>query len=99
MLGSERVLHRAGTPLVTKSLPLGAVVATCELVDVVPTGRVLFGDSYEWKDARRTLVLPESERPYGDYSPDRFVWLLDNVAPVDPPAPVRGRQQLWDWTP
>lgn len=83
----------------TVAQPRGAVVATCTVDAIVPTGRVLFGDGYEWKDGRRTLVLPERERPYGDYSPDRFVWMLGNIEPVDPPVPARGRQQLWDWAP
>lgn len=110
-------------------LPLGAVVATCELVDVVPIGR--HGD---WQRSRideyphegdlphqqRGLWLtgsrgyPESgkpetrwhggtperiedQRPYGDFAPGRFAWLLGDVKTLDKPIPATGRQGLWEW--
>lgn len=36
--------------------------------------------------------------PYGDFTPGRWAWLLENVRPVALPIPARGRQQLWTWT-
>lgn len=113
-------------------LTFGAVVATCELVDVVPitdhyigrecvvnTGDGLdhcipgetaddapqypldyfvvrldpidMSDSYLIRDV-------SDQRPYGNYSTDgeqRYAWLLENVVPLDPPVPVRGRQGLF----
>lgn len=37
--------------------------------------------------------------PLGDFTPGRWGWMLDDVEPVNPPAPARGQQGLWDWTP
>lgn len=34
------------------------------------------------------------QRPYGDFAPGRFAWLLDNVKPIDP-VPAKGHQGLW----
>jgi hypothetical protein len=87
----------------THSLPLGAVVATCTLDDVVPTEFCEFEeDVYEphgwyWNGAR--LIIAERCRPFGDYSHGRFVWLPKNIIALDRPAPANGRQGFWEWTP
>lgn len=76
-------------------LPLGAVVATCTLVDVVPTDLwrpVTHGD--------RTWQVPpgnmSQEYAFGDYTPGRFAWLLANVKALPAPIPVKGALGLWD---
>lgn len=110
----------------TLPLPLGAVVATCTLVDVVPivanhTDRQL-DDSFVvdhkgklmafhgcegakwpygnpgWGGGIGGYAWPiEDQRPYGDYAPGRFAWLLADVVALDEPIPARGRQGLWNW--
>lgn len=113
--------------------PLGAVVATARLVDVLPmTTHADIGDpecivvhddgldhcipSWEkdqtpepdWLVRLEPPVVPDGahlirdisdQRPFGDYRPGRYGWLLDDIEPVDPPVPARGYQQLWEWTP
>ncbi len=37
----------------------------------------------------------EDQRPYGDFTPGRFIWLLDDVRAVTPPVPARGAHRLW----
>lgn len=44
-----------------------------------------------------TPTRVEDQRPFGDFTPGRWAWLLDDIEPVDPPIPARGRQQLWTW--
>jgi hypothetical protein len=117
-------LHRAGTTLgngmVDYSgvsaehyrLPLGAIVATCELVDCVPIigpGRSYTKDDYPHLKRYGDGVLGicremgaqaewvTDQRPYGDYSPGRFAWLLADIKPLDVPVPVQGHQGLWNW--
>ena len=77
-------------------IPLGAVVATALLADarqvaVQRAGRVLAASpSYTgW-------VEPD---PYGDFSTGRWLWLLEDVEPCNPPVPAVGHQGLWDWRP
>lgn len=104
----------------TIHMPLGAIVATAELVDCV---RILArGDAL---GSRKRYVAADDdglmrvwdvgplggmqchsswtttahEHVYGDYTPGRFAWLLDNVQPLDEPVPARGAQGLWDWEP
>jgi hypothetical protein len=39
----------------------------------------------------------EKERRWGDFTPGRFAWILDDVRKLDEPIPAKGRQGLWDW--
>lgn len=66
-----------------KSLPLGCVVAICDLATVGPVELV-----------RDTHAV--NELAFGDYSDGRFAWKLVNVKPIEPPIPARGAQGLFD---
>lgn len=66
-------------------LPLGAVIATCSLVDCVP----ITPDS----------IPPEPERSFGDYSLGRFAWTLEDIKMLPEPVPAVGRLGLWEWKP
>jgi hypothetical protein len=76
-------------------MPLGAIVATCELVDCI---QVL----YEWPhnqlvSQRSRHILTDQERTFGDYTPGRFAWLLASVRPLPAPIPAKGALGLWTW--
>ena len=43
-------------------------------------------------------VPAEPERSFGDYTPGRFAWYLENVKPVSPIA-AKGALGLWEWNP
>jgi hypothetical protein len=95
----------------------GAVVATCQLVDVLPivaawpgndpccwteaaTEPRHYGDSVvAWTRAETGALIHRSttDAPFGDFSPGRFAWLLDDVRAIRP-MPCGGRRQLWAWT-
>ena len=78
------------------AIPKGAVVACA----TVKAARQVAG-----ADARRPRYVRTKEGPvlpvdpYGDFSVGRWLWLLDDVAPLEPPAPASGRQRIWYWTP
>lgn len=102
-------------------MPFGSVIATCELVDVIPMF-VEWGDYFERAPIGALgegpmlyvgdlpglqIVTPidthagrtegvEEQRPYGDFAPGRFAWILEKIEPIDPVA-ARGRQGLWEW--
>jgi activating signal cointegrator 1 len=102
------------TPCLTKPgaeplmLPLGAIVATCELVDVVPIQSQEYGDHrhrcvIDHITSKLILLTPgatpvwaevEDQRPYGDFAPGRYAWLLADVVPVDPPVSFKGARGL-----
>lgn len=132
-------------------LPLGAVVAVADLVDVVPMvhcgeegavrtldiddngslwiveprefpelslqddpekfnayvndmrhdGAEVRPETWEdWCEANGHVEDPgqrevSDQRPFGDFTPGRYAWLLDNVRPIDP-IPAKGHQGLRD---
>lgn len=84
--------------------PLGAVVATATLVEVLPVEAIIWTPEdgiagRRWGLGDGCAAVDERERPYGDYSPGRFAWLLNDIEPLAEPAPARGAQQLWTWAP
>ena len=52
-------------------------------------------------DCRQTDSLTQAEighdRPFGDFSPGRYAWKLENVRPFDKPVPAKGHLGLWEW--
>jgi len=64
-------------------LPLGAIIATCTLVDCVR----ITPDN----------VPSAPEFYFGDYTLGRWAWHLSNVKALDEPMPARGSLGLWEW--
>ncbi len=64
--------------------PLGVVLATARLVNVLPTEKI--------------NGISAQEEAFGDYSPCRFAWFLEDVKELDKPVPAKGALGLWEWT-
>lgn len=83
-------------------MPMGAIVATCELL-----GCELIG--YDWPDNQQIAYtgrwgrayhghkLTPQERAFGDYTPGRFAWLLGNIKALPEPIPCKGKLGLWNY--
>ncbi len=67
-------------------MPMGAIIATCELVDCV--------DAAHWAHYHGIQAL---ERAFGDYTDGRFAWLLEGVRALPTPIAARGKLGLWTW--
>lgn len=84
------------------TLPLGAVVAygnlaECCLIKEDGLYRLIPGlkDPPKWFEP-----LPaEPEISFGDYTPGRFAWILEEVQMLPEPIPAKGHQGLWNWEP
>lgn len=83
------LLARLGILHQLDDLPRGCGLATCELVDCVPTEAWITGN----------LRLTDAERAFGDYTPGRYAWLFDHVTPFPEPVPAQGALGLWRWEP
>ncbi len=79
-------------------LPLGALIAICDLVDCRPTDGFTQAelDTPRWQDGREGSLYTWTERQMGDFSLGRFGWVLENVRAIDPPIPCVGRQGLFE---
>jgi activating signal cointegrator 1 len=74
----------------TGDLPLGAIVAVCDLVDVRSTNGEKPGTRADWLND-----LSECNAAFGGFDTDRFGWFLENIRPVNPPVPAVGKHGLW----
>lgn len=74
-------------------LPLGAIVAVCELVDCMFVMR----DHWILSTSGQKLQVTKPELEFGDYSPGRYAWLLQDVRALPRPIPAKGSLGLWDW--
>lgn len=105
-VGSNGMIDWWGKDIVDV-LPLGAIVAVCNLVECDETdpdvwpgpGRYVYGNRNN-PDFRFDLDWPvgEPERSFGDYSPGRYMWFLTNIRALPEPMPARGALGLWDYT-
>lgn len=71
-----------------KALPLGATLATCNLVECVPADK--FASLYP-------ELSTEQEMAFGDYGEGRWAWILEDVKFFLEPIPAKGAQSLWEW--
>ena len=90
------------------NLPLGAVIATAELVECwpivgikpyppAPNGYCAFIEKPCASIQHSRTPIDGNELIFGDWTPGRFAWQLANVKMLPEPMPARGRQGLWDW--
>jgi hypothetical protein len=70
-------------------LPHGAIIAVCNLTAVLQVPAMAH--------IQTMVELPphEPERSFGDYTPGRYAWKLENVRRLEFPVVWRGAQGLW----
>lgn len=60
-----------------------AILADCVLID------------------KEIAALIKEQRPdeyaFGDFTPGRYAWVMENPVAFDKPIPARGKQGLWNW--
>lgn len=74
-------------------IPTGVIIAKCELVDCVKIKRT--NGLVAWLE--KGYVADDYEYPFGNYTPGRFAWILDNVEIINEPIPAKGKLGLWDF--
>lgn len=74
-------------------LPLGCVVAIADIAAVFATVDLSGQSLFEFSEDSNI----EREEFFGDFSPGRYAWLLNNVRALEYPIPVRGARGLWEW--
>ena len=92
-LHPETALAIAGIygPRWRESAPRGAVVCTVRIAAAHQVRRVEQG--LAWVDDGVSYRVS----PHGDYSPGRWLWLLDDLICFERPVPAIGHQRLWNW--
>lgn len=81
-----------------QSLPTGAILATCELVEVVKINTRYASTTTKFVTFRGLQwSLGARERAFGDFSINRYMWLLDDVEILPEPIPAKGALGLWEF--
>ena len=70
----------------------GCVIAIAELVDCQRVAR-RNGIAAMLENG---VTVMGNELAFGDYTPSRYAWLLENVRPIEP-IPAKGMQRIWEW--
>lgn len=80
-------------------LPFGAVLSSAKLVDCVAIVHRWQEQLIQQRDNRWFVSPPitSPEYAFGDYTPGRYAWLLDDVQPLPEPIPAKGQLGLWEW--
>ena len=83
-------------------IPTGAVVATAVLAGMArvshvdpSSGQAVHDNSTEIGCAVGRGRTPID--PWGDFSPGRWLWFLNDVEVLPEPIPAVGRQAFWRW--
>lgn len=85
-LGDYHEFCRSRYRVRVRNLSRGCVLAVCRLKDVRV---ILDGD---------VAALTAMERAFGDYTPGRYAWFLEDIRRFYPPVSgVQGHQRLWSW--
>jgi len=83
--------------------PLGAVIATCKLIDCVQMRELSYGLDGQPVGiiGQYTNMLTDrpNERELGEYSVGRYAWILSGVQCFEKPIPATGALGLWEWKP
>lgn len=81
------------------NLPTGVIIAKCNLVDCKfiigksPTETI--GALIEDYNKRSTVVGNEYE--FGDFTPGRYAWKLEDVQVLNKPIAAKGQLSLWNY--
>ena len=77
----REILEKYG--ITPENIPTSCVLAVCELKDVQTSEQL-------------RPIISEQEKAFGDYSPNRFGWLLEKISPLENPLPAKGMLGLWE---
>lgn len=78
------------------NLPTGLIIAKCNLIDCI---EIDLGTD----PRNRRAYLKNGERvqgneySFGDYSPGRYAWILEEVEMLKEPIPAKGKLSLWEY--
>lgn len=79
-------------------VPLGAVVATCNLVHVqLIDDAISFPACKSYAHRGKEWSLDDREHCFGNYEVGRYIWLLDDIRILSDPISAKGSQGFWEW--
>jgi len=94
-------LYPGDAETIANELPFGAILGQVDLIDCVQTWPS-WASVDPWFTGQRQgrqwhVPPPGPERSFGDYTPGRFAWLLDEPRALAEPIPCKGALGLWNY--
>lgn len=81
-----------------EDLPFGAIIGSVNLRHCVKSEYCFEGNKFEWTDYKCTgQTLTAQEIAFGDYSPERYGWLLTDACRFKTPIPAKGALSIWEF--
>ena len=94
-LGREfNYIYGAGLGFI-EELPLGAIIGSVDIVGTFSMNDLLTQKTITKKE--KIWHLTDEELAYGDYSCDRYGWLLENPQAFAIPIPAKGSLSIWEY--
>ena len=80
-------------------LPLGAIIGKVNLIETIGLNYIHQFGKIEVKINTKAFQwdVTKQELAFGDYSADRYGWLLSDPVEFKEPIPVKGKLGLWDY--
>jgi hypothetical protein len=79
-------------------IPYGAIICSVNLIDTAGVEEINRPPFYLGAFIHGNyLQLNEAELSFGDYSPNRYGWLLSDPVQFAKPIPAKGQLNLWDF--
>lgn len=77
----------------------GLIIAKCNLIDCVKMSDWELDSSFNAVSAtlENGQLIVGNELNFGDYTPGRFAWILDDVEILKEPIPAKGQLGLWNY--
>lgn len=83
------------------TLPYGAIIGQVNLISIHSTnalnphsaGTSLFAQT----EKVEAIEITKKEKAFGDYSSDRFAWLLSDPVLFETPIPTKGKLSIWQY--
>ena len=76
-------------------LPYGAIIGPVKVVDRFSTNGINY-NSHGGNGSGNVWSMSHQEIAFGDYSADRFGWVLSDPVEFEVPIPARGQLNLWN---
>jgi hypothetical protein len=79
-------------------LPFGQIIGKVSLIDTIMFDlyRGMINNEMECSIGGNIFNFSEQELAFGDYSPNRYGWLLSHPEPIEP-IPAKGKQGFWNF--
>lgn len=84
--------------ILSSDLPTGEIIAKANLVDCIKMKDLVLSDDGEpiASILEGEQVIAYNEFKFGDYTPGRYAWILEDVELIKP-IPAKGQLSLWNF--